>query len=113
MKIGLPVQSGEALQKQLTAAETLTRDRQEAQSRGASSTEKNKVPQEEVLGKVKALLDGSYSIRFERDQATMKVVIRLVDTESGEPIRQIPPEELLQLAQTLDKQKGQLLHATS
>ena len=114
MKVGLVTLGTETQQKPLTAADALTRDRQEAQSGASSSAaEKSKVPQEEIISKVKALLDGSYSIRFERDQSTQSVVIRLVDTQTGEAIRQIPPEEFLQLAQILEKQKGQLLRATS
>lgn len=113
MKVGSVAQNADVQQRPLTtAADAATRDRQAAQSGSASSTDKSKAPQEEILSQVKALLDGSYSIRFGRDEATMHVVIRLVDANSGDVIRQIPPEEFLQMAQMLDKQKGQLMRTT-
>ena len=113
MKIGSLTQSVATSQKAMTPVDALTRDRQEVQSGASSAAEKKSVPQEEVLNKVKALLDGSYSIRFELDQKSMSTVIRLVDTKSGDVIRQIPPEEFLQMAQMLAKPAGQLLHTTS
>lgn len=116
MKVSQAVLNTDSLQKTSTASDTASRERKETQTdMAASSTtaDKSKLPQDEVLSKVKALLDGTYSVRFERDESTSKVVIRLIDSKTGEAIRQIPPEEFLQLAQILEKNKGQLLHATS
>ena len=114
MKVGAVTQGSETVQKQqMTAAESLTRSRQDAQADTTSVAEKKNTPQDEMLSKVKALLDGSYSIRFELDQRYMKTVIRLVDSNSGDVIRQIPPEEFLQMAQILANPKGQFLHTAS
>jgi hypothetical protein len=39
--------------------------------------------------------NGVYSVRFENDERNEKLVISLVDADSGEVIRQIPPEEIM------------------
>ena len=61
MKVGAVTLGSDALQKQqMTASESVTRSRQEAQADTSSATEKKNAPQEEILSKVKALLDGHH-----------------------------------------------------
>lgn len=43
------------------------------------------------------------SMRFSVDKDTGKTVIRLVDRESGEVVRQIPPQEYLEMVSALSK----------
>lgn len=74
----------------------------------------SKVQPEEILDQIKALTeDGAYSVRFERENRTDQMVVRLVDMESGEMIRQIPPEELLELHHHLKDLRGNLVNATT
>lgn len=40
---------------------------------------------------------GNFSINFEVDKDTQVMVVKIVDRETGETIRQMPPEELLKL----------------
>ena len=49
------------------------------------------------------------SLQFSVDDATGKTVVRITDAKTGEMIRQIPSEELLELARSLDKMQGMLL----
>ena len=49
------------------------------------------------------------SVQFERDQAAGKDVIKIVDDETGEVIRQMPPEELLSFMRNLTKMLGNFL----
>ena len=42
-----------------------------------------------------------YKVDYEIDQKTHEVVIRVVDSESGEVVRQIPGEDFLKLAQQI------------
>jgi uncharacterized FlaG/YvyC family protein len=49
------------------------------------------------------------SVQFERDQASGKDVIKIVDDETGEVIRQMPPEELLGFMRNLTKMLGNFL----
>lgn len=49
------------------------------------------------------------ALQFSLDDQTGKTVVRVVDTETGELIRQIPSEELMEIARALDKMQGMLL----
>jgi flagellar protein FlaG len=49
------------------------------------------------------------SVQFERDQAAGKDVIKIIDEETGEVIRQMPPEELLSFMRNLTKMLGNFL----
>ena len=51
----------------------------------------------------------SRSVTFERDESAGKDVIKVVDDETGEIIRQMPPEELLTLMRNLTKMLGNFL----
>lgn len=49
------------------------------------------------------------SLAFSVDDRSGKTIVRITDTETGETIRQIPSEELLAIARSLDKMQGMLL----
>lgn len=51
----------------------------------------------------------NYGVQFEISEDSGRAIIRLVDRENGELIRQIPPEEALNTAQRLEEVKGRLL----
>lgn len=51
----------------------------------------------------------SVGVRFEVDADTDRVVIKVVDRESGDLIRQIPSEEVLRIAKLLGKVPGALM----
>jgi flagellar protein FlaG len=70
----------------------------------------NKVQPEELLSQIKSLTeDGLYSVRFENDQEVQELVVKVVDRETNEVIRQIPPEELMNLAQRLNDLRGNIV----
>jgi flagellar protein FlaG len=72
--------------------------------------EKKQIQPEELLSQIKALTeDGLYSVRFENDSDAGEMVVKIVDNESDEVIRQIPPEELLELTQRLNDLRGNLV----
>ena len=50
-------------------------------------------------------------LRFSVDESSEQVVIKVVDSESGDVIRQIPPEEVLALARDMSEGHGRLLDA--
>lgn len=50
-----------------------------------------------------------YGLEFEPDESSGRVVIRVVDRLTGELIRQIPPEEMLAVAERLNEARGRLL----
>lgn len=51
----------------------------------------------------------SREIQFSVDKSTDRVVIRVIDRQTNEVIRQIPSEEILNLAEHLGKFKGLLV----
>jgi flagellar protein FlaG len=50
------------------------------------------------------------NLRFSVDDATGKTVVRVVDTATGEVIRQVPTEELLAISRSIDRLQGLLFH---
>ncbi len=93
--------TGTTLQQQPKAAENIDAGRKELAKGDAdvdksSAADKNGVQPEEILTKIKSLTEnGSYSIRFENNQEFDQLVVKIVDTETDEVIRQIPAEEVL------------------
>ncbi|HIQ37904.1 MAG TPA: flagellar biosynthesis protein FlaG [Desulfocapsa sulfexigens] len=74
----------------------------------ASSSEKIVQP-EELLSQIKSVTeDGLYSVRFERDD-NAELIVKIFDNETEEVIRQIPAEEILQLRQTLEDLRGNIV----
>jgi flagellar protein FlaG len=49
------------------------------------------------------------NLRFSVDEATGKTVVRVVDTSTGEIIRQVPSDELLAISRSIDRLQGLLL----
>ncbi len=48
-------------------------------------------------------------LKFSVDQATGRTVIKVIDAETKEVIRQIPPERVLNLVQRLESMDGLIL----
>lgn len=49
------------------------------------------------------------NLEFKTDEDTGRTVIKITDASSGELIRQIPSEEMLEIAQALDRLQGLLV----
>ncbi|OUL99276.1 hypothetical protein A8M77_27305 [Variovorax sp. JS1663] len=65
---------------------------------------------EQAVHEVNASLQmRSVGLRFEVDQDTDKVIVKVVDRESGELIRQIPSEEAVRIAKVLGRVPGLLM----
>lgn len=65
---------------------------------------------EKALDQVKAAMSAKASaLTFSLDDSTGQTIARVVDSETGEVIRQIPSKELLDIARALDKMQGTLL----
>ncbi|OJA06289.1 flagellar protein FlaG [Halomonas sp. QHL1] len=48
-------------------------------------------------------------IEFELSEETSRVITRIIDKESGEVIRQIPAEEVLDIAERLEEMQGRII----
>jgi flagellar protein FlaG len=58
----------------------------------------------------RVLQTSSSNLEFSVDQSTKRTIVRVVDTESGELIRQIPSDAVLAIAESIGElQKGLLL----
>lgn len=60
------------------------------------------------------LQQANRNLEFSLDEETKRVIVKIVDTETGDVIRQIPSEETLAIARVIsDFQKGLLLRQTA
>lgn len=50
------------------------------------------------------------NLHFSIDEDTGKTIVKVVDTQTNEVIRQIPSKEAVEIARTLDKVQGLLLN---
>lgn len=75
------------------------------------STDQSKVQPEELLSQIKGLTEGgAYSVRFENDEAANQLVVKIVDTENDEVIRQMPAEEVLNMTARLEELRGNIVN---
>jgi len=75
-----------------------------------SGNKQQQVPPEELLQQINALTeDGIYSVRFENDAPSGNMVVKVVDRNTDEVIRQIPPEELINLTKRMNDLRGNLV----
>jgi flagellar protein FlaG len=64
----------------------------------------------EATRKVEALFQTvRRSLQFKDDPTSGRMVVSVIDAESGEVIRQIPPEQMLRMAANLEQLNGLLL----
>jgi flagellar protein FlaG len=72
-----------------------------------SSTQRASV--EQAVGKVREFLQQSDShLQIEVDPDLQRVIVKILNGDSGEVIRQIPPKEVIELAKNLSNPKGLL-----
>jgi flagellar protein FlaG len=83
-----------------------------------SSTESNKnrlnlIPEMDIQIIQKAVQEvaqpNASTLEFHTDAETGRVVVKITDTATGKLVRQIPMEEMLALAKSLDRLQGLLL----
>jgi flagellar protein FlaG len=59
----------------------------------------------------RALQPSNNALEFSIDKQSDRVVVKVVDSETGETLRQVPSEEVLAIAESIDRyQKGLLLN---
>lgn len=91
-------------------AQQVVRQRQDSQQ-PQSSPQENNIQPEELLSQIKTITeDGLYSVRFERDSGSEQLVVSIVDSNTDEIIRQIPPEELVNLTKQLKELSGNVVN---
>ena len=102
--------TGTTLQQIPKASEQADTNRKNTTEDPANSqpdASKNTLQAAELLKQIKALTEnGIYSVQFETDSATGRMVVKVVDSASNKILRQIPPESLLGLDQALTEFAG-------
>ncbi|TYP00173.1 flagellar protein FlaG [Geothermobacter ehrlichii] len=95
-------------------AEQVRQDRLPVQDLPDPEKAEKKVNSEELFDRIKELSqDGQYSVRFEMNEDVNALVIRVVDRQTGEVIRQIPNEELLKSIKALQDLRGLMVDMES
>ena len=82
-------------------------------SRAAEDTEEEATPVqvETAVKQVNAALEiRSIGIQFEIDKDTDKVIVKVIDRNSGEVIRQVPNEEVVRIAKVMGEMSGLLVN---
>lgn len=76
--------------------------------------DEKKVAPEQILDKIKGLTEGgAHSVRFEMDDVTKTLVVKVYDRTTDELIRQVPAEEVLDMAKALQEFRGMFVDAKS
>ncbi len=50
------------------------------------------------------------NLKFEKDNSSGKIVVRVIDSETQQVLRQMPSEEMLSMSKALDSLKGLMVH---
>lgn len=67
-----------------------------------------------ALDEVRAVVQPvAQSLQFSLDQDSGRTVIKVVDTDTNDVIRQIPSEEVLAMSRAIDKLRGMLVKQTA
>lgn len=110
--------TGSSLQQMPRASDSVDSGRKDL-AKGKSDLEKKSgaenstVQPEEILNQIKALTeDGLYSVRFENSQEFNTLIVKVVDTQTDEVIRQVPAEEILGMKASLEELRGQIVNTT-
>lgn len=111
--------TGTPMQPQNKAADNVDAGRKQL-AKGDADVEKSSqgsassVQPEEILDQIQALTeDGLYSVRFEKSEEFNELIVKVVDTETDEVIRQVPAEEVLGMKASLEELRGQLVNTVT
>jgi flagellar protein FlaG len=89
-----------------------TREEEEAKSAAASDPEEELARTQEAVDSISdALRFMARGLQFSVDKDLGRIVVKIVDAETQEVVKQIPSEEALALAKSLGKMTGMLLKA--
>ena len=107
--------AGNTLPRLSDSAEKIDSDRKAKEDISLEpQIDKNQIPPEELLKQIKNLTEeGLYSVRFERDEIGDQLVVKIVDRNTDELIRQLPAEELLNIRVVLDDLRGNIVNTRS
>lgn len=105
---------GQSPQPELRAGDAVRKPAVQAQVQTAQQPQQKPEPSplqlQQALQTINRKLANSTSLEFSVDQSTKMTIVRVVDKDSGELIRQIPSDAALAIAESIGEfQKGLLL----
>jgi flagellar protein FlaG len=107
--VARPARADSAQQVDSVRAATLV---QADKPQPASPQVQGREPMEEAVSSIKAFAQSiQRDLNFSLDDSTGRVVVKVTDGVSGEVIRQIPSEDALRLAESLDEVRSLLFKA--
>jgi flagellar protein FlaG len=81
---------------------------------GAVTQDPEQQNAQEIQGAVdalnKAMASSSQNLQFSMDQDLGKVVVKVIDTETKEVLRQIPNSEVLAISKSISRLQGLMIH---
>lgn len=78
--------------------------------RGGVNAPVQRLLQSPALERLREAFGGrNVGLRFVTDTASGRILVQVVDAETSEVVRQIPPDEMLALARALDALQGALV----
>jgi len=106
-------QGGEAQQKAISEKKDFSEIRKERSGLGKAEEQvarKSREQLEEIREAVnEALKDMNVGLDFQEDEETQELVVKVMNRETEEMIRQIPPEAMLKVAKRMEEMTGLLL----
>lgn len=108
--------TGTALQQPPKPAESVDSGRKNLEKvkpdlEKSSAAESSSVQPEEILTQIKSLTDnGLFSVRFEKAPDSEQLIIKVVNRQTGDTIRQIPAEDVLGVSAGLGELSGQIIN---
>lgn len=99
-----PVEKPEGTAKQASDSEQKGKEAEKSIMRGLQNPKANRL--------VKQLGGQNSELSISVDKGSKKIIVKIVNSETKEVIRQIPPEELVRLAESLQEPSGSLVDQT-
>ena len=101
---------GQAPQPELRAGNAERKPAPQAPARPSQKSEPAPQQLQQAVSTINRKLSGNTSLEFTVDQSTKTTVVKIVDKDSGEVIRQIPSDAALAIAESIGEfQKGLLV----
>lgn len=102
---------------QSVATQATKRDQAAAVDAVSSVKQANEPSREELVDAVdkinQSMPPASQSLEFSIDEDSQQTVVKVVDIQTREVVRQMPTEEALQIAKSLDQALGKLIKETA
>lgn len=101
-----------AARGEVGAAASVQKGSEDSQPALQKTLEIGRQPVEEAVSSIREFAQSiQRNLNFSLDDSTGRVVVKVTDGASGEVIRQIPSEEALRLAESLDQVRSLLFNA--